>query len=161
MVIPPKMMGYFCNKKDWLKKSRFQRNPETWRASTQSLAPLVKKNVIKFLHRAKLAIFRDLVMHHNLFYDENYPCNAYFFADSRILKPCMPVDWTRRFHTVSTHCTLSAKVHRWDTYSACLPCPPFPLGPSFWRLRMRWLSGKRIVSEISMSRWNRKMRYLV
>ena len=40
---------------------------------------------------AKLAVFWDLVMHCKLFYDENYPCNASFFADSRILKPCIPL----------------------------------------------------------------------
>ena len=81
-------MGHFCNKNNWLKKSRFQRNPETWRAKTQSLAPITQKTVMKFLHMAKLAVFWDLVMHCKLFYDENYLCNASFFADSRILKPC-------------------------------------------------------------------------
>ena len=80
--------GLFLQQKRLAKKLRFQRNPETWRAKTQSSAPLIKKTVIKFLHRAKLAIFRDLVMHCNLFYDENYSCTESFFADSRILKPC-------------------------------------------------------------------------
>ena len=79
-------MGHFCNKNHWLKKLRSQKNPETWRAKSQSLASITKKTVIKFLNRAKLAIFRDLVMHCNLFYDEIYPCYASFFADSRILK---------------------------------------------------------------------------
>ena len=44
---------------------------------------------MKFLHMAKLAVFWDLAMHCKLFYDENYPCNASFYADSRVLKPCI------------------------------------------------------------------------
>ena len=57
-------------------------------AKTLSLTAITLVTVIAFLHRAKLAPIWDSVMHCNPFYGRKHLCNASFFADSRILKPC-------------------------------------------------------------------------